>query len=185
MRCNSRPATSSSCSPTLTLIHSAGGGLGRARGKSRRGLLFSFFYPNSAVFSPDPLAHIVAAILVQTPIPPQQGASRGQYVIYLGNCPARAWLSHPTQPDVSPHLKPERRYPPATGLPGPAVFLCCPAKWVLYGSSGAYLVLPPPAFFAAGYCTNHCTRRRDRRLPAACMRCCSTTANCSNMIIQA
>ena len=58
-------------------VYSAGGDLGRARAASRRGLLFSLFYLKPAGFWPDPLARIVTAILVQTPIPPQ-GASRGQ-----------------------------------------------------------------------------------------------------------
>ena len=40
----------------LYSVYSARGGLGRARAASRRGLLFSFFYPKSAVFLPDPLA---------------------------------------------------------------------------------------------------------------------------------
>ena len=56
--------------------------------------------------------HKITATLVQTLIPPQ-GASRGQYVISFGFCPARVWLCHPTQPDVSPHLTPARRCPPA------------------------------------------------------------------------
>ena len=76
----------------------------RARAASRRGLLFSFFDP-----TPYRIAHNITAIRVQTPIPPQ-GASRVQYVIYFGYCPAGVWLFHPIQPDMLPHLKPERRY---------------------------------------------------------------------------
>ena len=71
-------------------VYSAGRGLGRARAASRPAglLLVSFFYPKSAVFFPDPLAHVATAMLMQTPIPPQ-GASRGQHdVIYFGCFPA-------------------------------------------------------------------------------------------------
>ena len=66
MRCTSRPATCSPFSPipTLpTLPSLPGGGLGRARAAAGRGLLFSFFYRKSAVFLPDPLAHIVTEYL--------------------------------------------------------------------------------------------------------------------------
>ena len=46
MTCTSRSDTSSSCSPTpMYSVYSAGGGLGRARTASWRGLLFSFFDP--------------------------------------------------------------------------------------------------------------------------------------------
>ena len=53
----------------------------------------------------------------ENPDSPAEGIKKSvQYVISFGYCPARAWICHPTHPDVPPHLKPERRYPPATGL---------------------------------------------------------------------
>ena len=109
MRCISRPATSSSCSSTLLCLLRRG----RSRPCSPRVpagfvAVVVFLSKIRCFFLPDPLAHIITATLLQTPIPPQ-GASRGQYVMYIGYCPARVWPCYPTQPDVSPHLKPERR----------------------------------------------------------------------------
>ena len=106
-RCTSRPDSSSSCSltPTLSALPSGASSVVLV---PRPGGACCFR------FRPDPLAHIVNAILVQTPIPPE-GQSRWQYVISFGYCPARVWLCQPTQPDVPPHLKPDRRNLPATG----------------------------------------------------------------------
>ena len=53
MRCNSRPATSSWCSPILA-VYPTGGGLGRARAACRQGLLFSFFSQNMLCFDTTP-----------------------------------------------------------------------------------------------------------------------------------
>ena len=107
-RCTSRPDSSSSCSltPTLSALPSGASSVVLV---PRPGGACCFR------FRPDPLAHIVNAILVQTPIPPE-GQSRWQYVISFGYCPARVWLCQPTQPDVPPHLKPDRRNLPATRL---------------------------------------------------------------------
>ena len=158
---------------------------GRPRPCSRRVLagLAAF------VFRPDPLAYITTAILGQTPIP-AQGASRGQYAIYFGYCPARAWLSYPTQPDSLPRLKPDRRNLPATGLQQCSCavpklgsrlrslnlkrhdvwqhnFLSQVCKYRVFGTTFFRIIHAstsydccPTGFTAAGCCTNQCARRR-------------------------
>ena len=47
---------------------------------------------------------MITAILVKNPVP-SQGESIGQYVTSFGYCPARVWLCHLTQADVSPHFE--------------------------------------------------------------------------------
>ena len=74
---------------------------------------FRFLTKNLLFFLPDPVSRSLQCSCM-TPVPPQ-GPSRGQYdVMYFGYCAARMWLCHLTQADVSPHLKRERAYPPAT-----------------------------------------------------------------------
>lgn len=75
--------------------------------------VFTVLQESTCVFDAIP-SLIVTAILVQTPIPPQ-GASGGNSVKSFGYSSARLWLCHPTLLDVSPHLKPEGRDPPAVG----------------------------------------------------------------------
>ena len=82
IRATSRCAVSSLCPTLLASPNFAGGGLGRARAASRRGLLFSRLWKNlPAFFDPIPQL-IITAILVQTPIPPQGGE---QSVIYFSH----------------------------------------------------------------------------------------------------
>ena len=110
MRCTSRFATSSSCSPTPTLSTLPGEVLAALAPRPGGACCFRFFTPNLLVFDPDTLAHNITAVLVQTPIPPQ-GASRGQCVMYLLYRESVIVPPNLTQCVTAPQS--ERRYTPA------------------------------------------------------------------------
>lgn len=92
-------------------VYSVGGGLGRARGASRRGLLFSSFSRKICWFGPDSLAHIITANSranldsIARSIEHQEGSM----LYILVAVPQES--DYATQPNsnVSPHLKHKRQ----------------------------------------------------------------------------
>ena len=101
MRCISRSDTSPSSSPTPTLSTLPGAA--------------------SAVLAPCPDGDSCFRFLTRLPSSHSQyhcntcaqldstaGSIKKTRWVPFGYCPARVWSSHPTQPDVSPHLKSDK-----------------------------------------------------------------------------
>ena len=108
MRCISRPYTCASCLPTPTLPTLPWAASGVLAPRPGGACCFRFYLtrPPSSHYHCNTRANPI----------PSQGASRGRCVISFSYCPTREWFCHETQPDVSPHLTPDRQNLPCTRL---------------------------------------------------------------------